>query len=70
MALAAMLLVTFTLLPYQTSMLVTAMGYRNKYQRAAYSTTAHGRHVLLLGALQAPRLRTLLQQLFHPDHGG
>lgn len=70
MALLGMLLVTFTLLPYQTSMLVTAMGYSSGYQRASYSAAAHGRHVLLVGQLYAPRLRTLLEQLFHADYGG
>jgi hypothetical protein len=43
------LVITFTLLPYQTNALVGVLSRTNPYSSARYSPAAKGRHVVVTG---------------------
>lgn len=69
MTLLAMLLIAFTLLPYQTSMLVNALSETSVYQSAHYSRATRGHHVVATGHLTAASAGVIIDELFHPDSG-
>jgi hypothetical protein len=69
MTLLAMLLIAFTLLPYQTSMLVNALSETSVYQSAHYSHTIRGHHIVVTGHLTADSAESIVEQVFHPDSG-
>lgn len=69
MTLLAMLLIAFTLLPYQTSMLVNALSETSVYQSAHYSHAIRGHHIVVTGHLTADSAESVVEQVFHSDSG-
>jgi hypothetical protein len=49
MMVIGILIITFTVLPYQTNALVGVISHTNPYSSAAYSPAAKGRHVVVTG---------------------
>lgn len=70
MMLFVMLVITFTLLPYQTSALVNALNLSSPYQRARYSQAKRGRHVVVTGHLDCRSVEMLVSELYAADYGG
>ncbi|WIA10960.1 hypothetical protein OEZ85_011123 [Tetradesmus obliquus] len=64
------LLLTFAILPYQTSMLVTALNETSPYQTARYSHTARGRHVVFTGQFSVPSMGLLVEELYSTQDYG
>jgi hypothetical protein len=56
MMVIGILVITFTVLPYQTNALVGVLSEANPYATAAYSPAAKGRHVAVTGAQAAARV--------------
>lgn len=67
--LIGMLAITFTLLPYQSGALLSALAASSRFQRAAYSATLRGRHVVVTGELDAERVARLTRELYAADYG-
>jgi hypothetical protein len=67
--LLGMLVLSFTILPYQTSMLLSAMTATSVYQRCSYSQGARGRHVVITGHFDHLSARLIVEQLYHADYG-
>ena len=67
--LLGMLVVSFTILPYQTSMLLSAMTATSVYQRCQYSQGARGRHVIVTGHFDHLSAGLIVEQLYHADYG-
>lgn len=67
--LIAMLAITFTLLPYQSGALLSALAASSRYQRAAYRAAVRGRHVVVTGDLGAERVARLTRELYAADYG-
>jgi hypothetical protein len=55
MMVIGILVITFTVLPYQTNALVGVISEANPYAAAAYSRAAKGRHVVVTGGQAAGR---------------
>ncbi|KAI8466030.1 MAG: hypothetical protein J3K34DRAFT_524876 [Monoraphidium minutum] len=69
MALFLMLVLTFTLLPFQSSALIAALGASSPHQRACYSQSKRGRHVVVTGHLDCAVVERLVGELYAADYG-